>query len=56
LGWRLKRPKTDPKIIHTDTSTEFWQFRSRQDTDDDGSGCNIVQRGDIVLFDAALSN
>jgi len=33
----LKRPKTDPKIIHTDTSTEFWQFRSSLvDTDDDG--------------------
>ena len=24
----LKRPKTDPKIIHTDTSNEFWQFRA----------------------------
>src|SRR5262245_57776354 len=33
----LKRPKTDPKVIHTDTSTEFWQFRSSLvDTDDDG--------------------
>jgi hypothetical protein len=33
----LKRPKTDPKIIHTDTSTEFWQFRSSLvDTDDRG--------------------
>ena len=24
----LKRPRTDPKIIHTDTSNEFWQFRA----------------------------
>ena len=24
----LKRPKTDPKIIHTDTSNEFWNFRA----------------------------
>lgn len=33
----LKRPKTDPKVIHTDTGTEFWQFRSSLvDTDDEG--------------------
>src|SRR5215510_7808729 len=33
----LKRPKTDPKLIHTDTGTEWWQFRSSLvDTDDDG--------------------
>ncbi len=24
----LKRPKTDPKIIHTDSSNEFWNFRA----------------------------
>jgi hypothetical protein len=24
----LKRPTTDPKIIHTDTSNEYWQFRA----------------------------
>ena len=24
----LTRPKTDPVIIHTDTSTEYWQFRA----------------------------
>jgi hypothetical protein len=24
----LKRPRTDPKIIHTDTSNEYWQFRA----------------------------
>ena len=33
----LKRPATDPKIIHTDTSNEFWQFRaSLVGTDADG--------------------
>ena len=24
----LKRPSTDPKILHTDTSNEYWQFRA----------------------------
>jgi hypothetical protein len=24
----LKRPSSDPKVIHTDTSNEFWQFRA----------------------------
>jgi hypothetical protein len=24
----LTRPTTDPKVIHTDTSTEYWQFRA----------------------------
>ena len=24
----MKRPTTDPKVIHTDTSTEYWQFRA----------------------------
>lgn len=33
----LKRPATDPKIIHTTSSTEYWQFRaSLLDTDEDG--------------------
>jgi hypothetical protein len=33
----LTRPQTDPKVFHTDTSTEWWQFRSSLvDTDDDG--------------------
>jgi hypothetical protein len=33
----LKRPATDPKIIHTDTSNEYWQFRaSLLGTDPDG--------------------
>lgn len=33
----LTRPQSDPKVFHTDTSTEWWQFRSSLvDTDDDG--------------------
>ncbi len=24
----LRRPRTDPKIIHTDSSNEYWQFRA----------------------------
>lgn len=34
----LKRPQTDPKVIHGDTGTEWWQFRaSLVDTDEDGT-------------------
>ena len=34
----LKRPKSDPKIIHTDTSNEYWQFRaSLTGANDDGT-------------------
>lgn len=34
----LKRPDTDPKVIHTDSATEWWQFRSSLvDTDEDGA-------------------
>jgi hypothetical protein len=33
----LKRPATDPKVIHSDTSNEYWQFRASLIlTDDDG--------------------
>jgi hypothetical protein len=33
----LTRPTTDPKVMHTDTSTEYWQFRaSLLGTDPDG--------------------
>ena len=33
----LTRPKTDPVVVHTDTSTEYWQFRaSLLGTDVDG--------------------
>ena len=34
----LKRPRTDPKVIHTDSGTEWWQFRSALvDTNEDGT-------------------
>lgn len=34
----LKRPRTDPKVIHTDSATEWWQFRSSLvDTNEDGT-------------------
>ncbi len=34
----LKRPATDPKVIHTDSSTEWWQFRaSLVDANDTGT-------------------
>jgi Alpha/beta hydrolase domain len=34
----LKRPATDPKVLHTVTSTEYWQFRaSLVDTNEDGT-------------------
>ena len=34
----LKRPHTDPKVIHTDSATEWWQFRSSLvDTNEDGT-------------------
>ncbi|HYR19359.1 MAG TPA: alpha/beta hydrolase domain-containing protein [Myxococcales bacterium] len=34
----LKRPSTDPKVIHTDSATEWWQFRSSLvDTDEEGT-------------------
>lgn len=34
----MDRPQTDPKLFHTDTSTEYWQFRSSLvDTDDRGT-------------------
>jgi hypothetical protein len=34
----LKRPDSDPVVFHTDSSTEWWQFRSSLvDTDEDGT-------------------
>src|SRR5262244_4162738 len=34
----LKRPDTDPNLMHTDSSTEYWQFRSSLvDTDETGT-------------------
>lgn len=34
----LTRPDTDPYVIHSDSATEYWQFRSSLvDTDEDGT-------------------
>jgi len=38
----LSRPKTDPVIIHTDTSTEYWQFRASL------LGADVDGRNDIA--------
>ncbi len=41
----LKRPATDPKVIHTDSSTEWWQFRaSLVDATDDGRADRVQPR------------
>lgn len=36
----LKRPETDPLVIHTDTSTEYWQFQAAL-VDTDGFGNDV---------------
>lgn len=46
----LKRPATDPKVIHTDSSTEYWQFRSSLvDTDEAGTH-DLVQHPDVRRY------
>lgn len=46
----LKRPDTDPKIIHTMSSTEYWQLRaSLLDTDEDGS-VDLRQPSNVRLY------
>lgn len=47
----LKRPLTDPKVIHTDSGTEWWQFRSSLvDTDEDGTR-DIHQPGNVRRYE-----
>jgi hypothetical protein len=46
----LKRPATDPKVWHTDSSTEYWQFRSSLvDTDEDGT-MDLEQHPDVRRY------
>jgi hypothetical protein len=46
----LKRPATDPKVWHTDTSTEYWQFRSSLvDTDEAGTE-DLEQHADVRRY------
>ena len=47
----LKRPRTDPKVIHTDSGTEWWQFRSALvDTNEDGTR-DIHQPGNVRRYE-----
>ncbi len=51
----LKRPNSDPNVIHTDTSTEWWQFRSSLvDTDQDGT-VDVVQPDNLRRYQLAGS-
>ena len=47
----LKRPRTDPKLIHTDSATEWWQFRSSLvDTNENGTQ-DILQPANLRRFE-----
>jgi len=46
----LKRPATDPKVFHTDSSTEYWQRRSSlTDTDENGT-VDLVQPSNVRKY------
>lgn len=50
----LKRPKTDPYVIHTHTSTEYWQKRgSLAHTDGKGKDIRIPKKVRIYLIASA---
>ena len=50
----LKRPKTDPLVIHTQTSTEYWQMRgSLVHTDPLGNDLPQPQAVRLYLFSSA---
>jgi len=46
----LKRPKTDPKIIHTDTSNEFWNFRASLLGTDPGGTADIADPPNVRRY------
>ncbi|MGH7846232.1 MAG: alpha/beta hydrolase domain-containing protein [Candidatus Binatia bacterium] len=53
----LKRPKTDPYIVHTQTSTEYWQKRaSLSHTDGKGKDVPIPNRARIYFIAGAQHN
>jgi hypothetical protein len=53
----LKRPKTDPYIVHTHTSTEYWQKRaSLSHTDGKGKDVPIPNRARIYFIASAQHN
>ncbi|MBI4529503.1 MAG: hypothetical protein HY695_37370 [Deltaproteobacteria bacterium] len=53
----LKRPKTDPYVLHTQTSTEYWQKRgSLAHTDGKGKDIRIPDRARVYLIASAQHN
>jgi len=46
----LKRPATDPKVIHVDSSTDYWQSQSSLvDTDEDGT-VDLIQPENVRRY------
>lgn len=45
----LKRPATDPVVIHTDTSTEYWQFQAGL-VSTDGFGHDVPVPGNVRQY------
>lgn len=53
----LKRPKSDPYVVHTDTSTEYWQKRAAlAHTDGRGKDIRIPPKVRIYLIASAQHN
>lgn len=53
----LKRPKTDPYVIHTQTSTEYWQKRGcLAHTDGKGRDITLPDKGRIYVIASAQHN
>ncbi|MGH7835187.1 MAG: alpha/beta hydrolase domain-containing protein, partial [Candidatus Binatia bacterium] len=53
----LKRPKTDPYVLHTNTSTEYWQKRAAlAHTDGKGKDLSLPERVRMYLIASAQHN
>ncbi len=46
----LKRPLYDPKIIHTDTSNEYWQFRASLTGASEGARMDFTESGKVRRY------
>lgn len=46
----LKRPLYDPKIIHTDTSNEYWQFRASLTGASEGAKMDFTESGKVRRY------
>jgi hypothetical protein len=46
----LKRPETDPKVIHGDSGTEWWQFRSSLVDTDENATRDIPQHPNVRRY------